>query len=295
MPILCKASELHTRRTSPFPACCRPAQPLRDRRLLRRGPMRHPCLSVDTGTVLPSDGPGSPLSAVSFLSALRTSPSGSCRRRAGIGPYLPFAPRKGRRRRHRPLPAKNRNFLDLWQTIAQDLSRLFAVPGCCPPCSGSPKGWPGLCHRHALATGQGQSLRCFRRPRARACCRNLPESASRCLAGRRCPRRHGHDDTAGTHALPACSPHSTGGPERDGCPRRCDTVPWTWIKSFGKGDGGARGGRGRPFPKVFPLGPAVVHPKKHIPPPPPPPPSHPLAAFTYSTRSYHGPADLAYP
>lgn len=135
--------------------------------------------------------------------------------------------RKGRRRRHRPLPAKNRNFLDLWQTIAQDLSRLFAVPGCCPPCSGSSKSWPGLCHRHELATGQGQSLRCFRRPRARACCRNLPESASRCLAGRRCPRRHGHDDTAGTHALPACSPHSTGGPERDGCPRRCDTVPWT--------------------------------------------------------------------
>lgn len=80
----------------------------------------------------------------------------------------PSPPRKGRRRRHRPLPAKNRNFLDLWQTIAQDLSRLFAVPGCCPPCSGSPKGWPGLCHRHELAIGQGQSLRCFRRPRARA-------------------------------------------------------------------------------------------------------------------------------
>lgn len=76
--------------------------------------------------------------------------------------------RKGRQRRHRPLPAKNRNFLDLWQTIAQDLSRLFAVPGCCPPCSGSPKGWPGLCHRHALATEQGQSLRCFRRSRARS-------------------------------------------------------------------------------------------------------------------------------
>ena len=168
MPILCKASELHTRRTSPFPACCRPAQPLRDRRLLRRGPMRHPCLSVDTGTVLSSDGPGSPLSAASFLSALRTSPSGSCRRRAGIGPHLPFAPRKGRQRRHRPLPAKNRNFLDLWQTIAQDLSRLFAVPDCCPPCSGSPKSWPGLCHRHELATGQGQSLRCFRQPRARS-------------------------------------------------------------------------------------------------------------------------------
>ncbi len=155
-------------RTSPLPACCLPAQPLRDRGLLRCGPMRHPCLSVDTGTVLPFDGPSSPLSLTSFLSALRTSPSGSCRRRAGIGPYLSFAPRKGRRRRHRPLPAKNRNFLDLWQTIAQDLSRLFAVPGCCPPCSGSPKGWPGLCHRHALATGQGQSLCCFRRPRARS-------------------------------------------------------------------------------------------------------------------------------
>lgn len=219
MPILCKASELHTRRTSPFPACCRPAQPLRDRRLLRRGPMRHPACPRVPVLSFPSDGPGSPLSAASFLSALRTSPSGSCRRRAGIGPYLPFAPRKGRRRRHRPLPAKNRNFLDLWQTIAQDLSRLFAVPGCCPPCSGSPKSWPGLCHRHELATGQGQSLRCFRRPRARACCRNLPESASRCLAGRRCPRRHGHDDTAGTHALPACSPSTAPG-DRSGMAAR---------------------------------------------------------------------------
>lgn len=141
----------------------------------------------------------------------------------------PSPPRKGRRRRHRPLPAKNRNFLDLWQTIAQDLSRLFAVPGCCPPCSGSPKGWPGLCHRHELATGQGQTLRCFRRPRARAVsvARGLLAGSSRCLAGTRCRRRSGHT-MQGAHGLPSGQPlHSTGGPERDGCPRRCDTVPWT--------------------------------------------------------------------
>lgn len=185
MPILCKASELHTRRTSPFPACCRPAQPLRDRRLLRRGPMRHPCLSVDTGTVLPSDGPGSPLSAAFFLSALRTSPSGSCRRRAGIGPHLPFAPRKGRRRRHRPLPAKNRNFLDLWQTIAQDLSRLFAVPGCCPPCSESPKGWPGLCHRHELATGQASPCAASAAPVPAPCLLPQPSGKRFALPGRK--------------------------------------------------------------------------------------------------------------
>lgn len=52
---------------------------------------------------------------------------------------------------HRTLPIKNRNFLDLWQTIAQDLSRLFAVPGGCPSCPGSRKDWP-------------EPLSCFRRP-----------------------------------------------------------------------------------------------------------------------------------
>ena len=216
MPILCKASELHTRRTSPFPACCRPAQPLRDRRLLRRGPMRHPCLSVDTGTVLPSDGPGSPLSAVSFLSALRTSPSGSCRRRAGIGPYLPFAPRKGRRRRHRPLPAKNRNFLDLWQTIAQDLSRLFAVPGGCPSCLGSRKDWP-------------EPLSRFRRPVPAP---SLLPAAFRKALCTVWPEHDAHADTDMGHGRAArpstVQPlHGTGGPERDGCPGRCDTVAWT--------------------------------------------------------------------
>lgn len=218
MPILCKASEQHIQPDVPsssmVPSGAAPYETGTFGAAARCGIPACPWIPAPS---FPSDGPGSPLSAASFLSALRTSPSGSCRRRAGIGPYLPFAPRKGRRRRHRPLPAKNRNFLDLWQTIAQDLSRLFAVPGCCPPCSGSPKGWPGLCHRHALATGQGQPLCCFRRPRAR--CRSLPESASRCLAGRRCPRRHGHDDTAGTHALPACSPSTAPG-DRSGMAAR---------------------------------------------------------------------------
>ncbi|WP_301965083.1 hypothetical protein, partial [uncultured Desulfovibrio sp.] len=48
-------------------------------------------------------------------------------------PYEKFArpcpsPPKDAGAVHRTLPAKNRNFLDLWQTIAQDLSSLLAVP-----------------------------------------------------------------------------------------------------------------------------------------------------------------------
>ena len=53
----------------------------------------------------------------------------------------PFA-HEGCRRRPQAPAQKKRNFLDLWQTIAQDLSRLFAVPGGCPSCPGSRKDWP---------------------------------------------------------------------------------------------------------------------------------------------------------
>ena len=168
MPILCKASEQHIQPDVPsssmVPSGAAPYETGTFGAAAQCGIPACPWIPAPS---FPSDGPGSPLSAASFLSALRTSPSGSCRRRRELARTCPPS-RKGRQRRHRPLPAKNRNFLDLWQTIAQDLSRLFAVPGCCPPCSGSPKGWPGLCHRHALATGQGQSLRCFRRSRARS-------------------------------------------------------------------------------------------------------------------------------
>lgn len=217
MPILCKASEQHIQPDVPsssmVPSGAAPYETGAFCAAARCGIPACPRVPVPsfplTARALPSPRPlFSPLSepahqalAAAVRELARTCPPS----------------RKGRQRRHRPLPAKNRNFLDLWQTIAQDLSRLFAVPGCCPPCSGSPKGWPGLCHRHALATGQGQPLCCFRRPRAR--CRSLPESASRCLAGRRCPRRHGHDDTAGTHALPACSPSTAPG-DRSGMAAR---------------------------------------------------------------------------
>ena len=59
----------------------------------------------------------------------------------GNAPVPPFA-HEGCRRRPQAPAQKKRNFLDLWQTIAQDLSRLFAVPGGCPSCPGSRKGWP---------------------------------------------------------------------------------------------------------------------------------------------------------
>lgn len=59
----------------------------------------------------------------------------------GNAPVPPFA-HEGCRRRPQAPAQKKRNFLDLWQTIAQDLSRLFAVPGGCPSCPGSRKDWP---------------------------------------------------------------------------------------------------------------------------------------------------------
>ena len=59
----------------------------------------------------------------------------------GNAPVPPFA-HEGCRRRPQAPAQKKRNFLDLWQTIAQDLSRLFAVPGGCPSCLGSRKDWP---------------------------------------------------------------------------------------------------------------------------------------------------------
>lgn len=59
----------------------------------------------------------------------------------GNVPEPPFV-HKGCRRRPQAPAQKKRNFLDLWQTIAQDLSRLFAVPGGCPSCPGSRKDWP---------------------------------------------------------------------------------------------------------------------------------------------------------
>ncbi len=134
----------------------------------------------------------------------------------GNMPVPPFA-HEGCRRRPQAPAQKKRNFLDLWQTIAQDLSRLFAVPGGCPSCPGS---------RNGLA----RALVPLPPPRARSesVARSLPESALRCLAGTRMHTptrtwRHGRAARPST-VQPL---HGTGGPERDGCPGLCDTVAWT--------------------------------------------------------------------
>lgn len=147
MPILCEASVLHMAGGS----------------LFRHGTFR--CRSGKAGTFYATPGaaslpvcgyhtaqvlqPGlSPLHDL-FLSALYSNPSGSCRC-AEMRPYPP-SPMKDAGPSPGPCPEKKRNFLDLWQTIAQDLSRLFAVPGGCPSCPGSRKDWP-------------EPLSCFRRP-----------------------------------------------------------------------------------------------------------------------------------
>lgn len=101
-------------------------------------PLRHPCLSTDpyrptvTARPLPSPRPffsRSPNQPIGFLPL------------CGNAPVPPFA-HEGCWRRPQAPAQKKRNFLDLWQTIAQDLSRLFAVPGGCPSCPGSRKDWP---------------------------------------------------------------------------------------------------------------------------------------------------------
>lgn len=83
--------------------------------------------------------PASSLSTTFFLRSLN-QPIGFLPL-CGNAPVPPFA-HEGCRRRPQAPAQKKRNFLDLWQTIAQDLSRLFAVPGGCPSCPGSRKGWP---------------------------------------------------------------------------------------------------------------------------------------------------------
>lgn len=109
--------------------------------------VRHPCLSADT---IPPKfySPGSPLSTT-FFSPLSTA---TPRALAAVRKCARTALRPQRMPGRPQAPAqKKRNFLDLWQTIAQDLSRLFAVPGGCPSCPGSRKDWP-------------EPLSCFRRP-----------------------------------------------------------------------------------------------------------------------------------
>lgn len=116
-----------------------------------------------------------------------------------------------------PGPAqKKRNFLDLWQTIAQDLSRLFAVPGGCPSCPGSRKDCPSPCPASAA-------------PCPLRDCGPQPSGKRFALSGRNTmhtPTRTGRHGR-GVRPSTVQPYHSTGGPERDGCPRRCDTVPWT--------------------------------------------------------------------
>ena len=57
------------------------------------------------------------------------------------------------------------------------------------------------------------------RARSESVARSLPESALRCLTGTRCTRRRGYADTAGTHALPPCSPSTAPG-DRSGMAAR---------------------------------------------------------------------------
>ncbi len=95
------------------------------------------CLRIPVPSRL--DSPTSPLSTT-FFSRSPNQPIGFLPL-CGNAPVPPFA-HEGCRRRPQAPAQKKRNFLDLWQTIAQDLSRLFAVPGGCPSCPGSRKDWP---------------------------------------------------------------------------------------------------------------------------------------------------------
>lgn len=137
MPRRCGALVLYTA-GAPSSGMVPSGQVRQDRSLLRHGPVRHPCLSTDpyrptvTARPLPSPRPffsRSPNQPIGFLPL------------CGNMPVPPFA-HEGCRRRPQAPAQKKRNFLDLWQTIAQDLSRLFAVPGGCPSCPGSRKDWP---------------------------------------------------------------------------------------------------------------------------------------------------------
>lgn len=137
MPRRCGALVLYTA-GAPSSGMVPSGQVRQDRSLLRHGPVRHPCLSTDpyrptvTARPLPSPRPffsRSPNQPIGFLPLY------------GNMPVPPFA-HEGCRRRPQAPAQKKRNFLDLWQTIAQDLSRLFAVPGGCPSCLGSRKDWP---------------------------------------------------------------------------------------------------------------------------------------------------------
>lgn len=168
------------------------------------------CLRIHTAQPLQ---PGlSPLHDL-FSPALRTSPSGSCRC-AEMRPYRP-SPMKDAGAAHRPLPRK------------KEISLICGRPErrICPDCS--------LCRaaaRHAPEAGKTGPSPCLASAAPcplRVCCPQ-PSGMRFALSGRNTMHsRHGHDDTAGPHALPPCTYHSTGGPERDGCPGRCDTVAWT--------------------------------------------------------------------
>ncbi len=132
-----------------------------------------------------------------------------------------LSPPQGRRHHPQDPAHKNRNFLDLWQTIAQDLSRLFAMPGRCPSRSRSRKDWPALAPMR-WAYEKGRPLSCLhRKSRARSAsvARSLPESFAVW------PEHDARADTDMTtrgrdgHALPPCSPSTAPG-DRSGTAAR---------------------------------------------------------------------------
>lgn len=138
---------LHTRPDVPSSGMVPSGQVRQDRSLLHHGPMRHPCLS--TNPYRPTVAARPLLSPRPFFFPLSKA---TPRALAAVRKCARTALRPQRMPAPSPGPAqKKRNFLDLWQTIAQDLSRLFAVPGGCPSCPVSRKDWP-------------EPLFCFRRP-----------------------------------------------------------------------------------------------------------------------------------
>lgn len=195
-----------------------------------------PWLSPDSGTapsrLLPGLSPPSPLPMPSCRPS--PGPSASCLSCREL-PRPALRPKRGRLSRlNRPCPQKNRNLLDLWQTIAQDLSRLFAVPGCCPSRPEIPEGPPAVRPAFAAAVrwrhGEERPWSCLRpKPRAHGRMPSPQAFGKRVsLSGRNglpVPPQTWRRCAGSTHPPSNTPLHGTRGAGREGCPARRDTVP----------------------------------------------------------------------